>query len=46
MAAAAWSLGGWTSVCATGAAVAALALVAWALVQRSQPAGEAGAVAP
>ena len=31
-AAAAWSLGGWTAVCLTGAAIAAVALVAWAAV--------------
>ena len=31
-AAAAWSLGGWTAVCLTGAAIAAVALVAWVAV--------------
>ena len=31
-AAAAWSLGGWTAVRLTGAAIAAVALVAWAAV--------------
>jgi len=33
-AAGAWSLGGWTAVCATGAAFAATGVTAWLLVQR------------
>lgn len=33
-AATAWSLGGWTAVCATGAVFAALALATWVLVRR------------
>ncbi len=33
-AAVSWSLGGWTGICATGAAVAAVALVMWALITR------------
>ena len=36
-AAAAWSLGGWTAVCVTGAAFAALALATWLAVHRRSP---------